>query len=386
MARSLLERLAMLTSARLPTSALRATLSAAALLSAALATGCSASSSEPAGDIESVGDVEAGAGTTVSQAAANSCSTTSVKGLSKQIIAEAACMNAESFVSVPDLGNVSFGSAVFPYLEKPAKEKLVKALKSKSGTSMTVNSMLRTVAQQYLLYRWYQNGTCGIGLAAKPGTSNHETGLALDVSQYSTWKGTLQAYGFAWLGSSDPVHFDYAGAGAKSYKGLDVKAFQRLWNRNHPGDKIDTDGIWGPQTEARMKKSPAGGFAKGPTCASAQAFEAEAEIAAMDDELLLDGEALLAVADAASSVAEGDDAISDEMAAGVAGGLEGAHDHEVHASTGETSADDEACSSCFYAICEADAHCCETEWDDACVTRGLEICEMLCGAEATRPL
>jgi hypothetical protein len=36
--------------------------------------------------------------------------------------------------------------------------------------------MLRTVAQQYLLYTWYQNGQCGIGLAAKLGNSNHETG------------------------------------------------------------------------------------------------------------------------------------------------------------------------------------------------------------------
>jgi len=79
----------------------------------------------------------------------------------------------------------------------------------------------------------------------------------------------LTNYGFKWLGSSDPWHFDYVGAGAVSYKGLDVKAFQRLWNRNHPGDKIATDGVWGPNTEARMKKAPAGGFATGATCGSA---------------------------------------------------------------------------------------------------------------------
>jgi hypothetical protein len=85
--------------------------------------------------------------------------------------------------------------------------------------------------------------------------------LALDVSQYSTWKPILTNYGFKWLGSSDPVHFDYVGAGAVSYKGLDVKAFQRLWNRNHANDKIDTDGVWGPQTEARIS-SRAGGVGK----------------------------------------------------------------------------------------------------------------------------
>jgi hypothetical protein len=372
----------MLRSSRLPIHALRASLSTAAIVSAFLMTGCTATSSEDAfSDTESVGDVESGAGTTVSQAVANSCTTSSVKGLSKQIIAEARCINAESFVAVPDLGNVSFGTPVFPYLEKPAKERLVKALNAKPGTSMSVNSMLRTVAQQYLLYRWYQNGTCGIGLAAKPGSSNHETGLAIDISQYSTWKATLQAHGFAWLGSSDPVHFDYAGAGAVSYKGLDVKAFQRLWNRNHPGDKIDTDGVWGPQTEARMKKSPAGGFATGATCASAQSFESDAELSAADEDGLFAGEQL-AVADAISAVAEGDDMAGGDLTASAGGQLLDDHDHELHASTGETSAADETCSSCFHAICQADPYCCETEWDDSCVTRGLALCETLCGPDA----
>jgi hypothetical protein len=208
-------------------------------------------------------------GGSVQQAMESSCSTTSVKGLSQQIIAEAACMNPDAYVQVPQLDNVTFGSAVFRYLEKPARDKLVAALNANPGKTMTINSMLRTVAQQYLLYRWYQTGRCGIGLAAKPGNSNHETGLALDVSQYSSWKTILQNRGFHWLGSSDPVHFDYAGSGAVSYKGLDVKAFQRLWNRNHPEDLIAADGIWGPQTEARMKKAPAGGFEKGAQCAGA---------------------------------------------------------------------------------------------------------------------
>lgn len=203
---------------------------------------------------------------TVAQAADSSCATSSVKALSKQIIAEARCMNGDAYVAITGASNVSFGSSVFAYLEKPARDKLVAALKANSGKTMTVNSALRTVAQQYLLYRWYKTGRCGISLAATPGTSNHETGLALDISQYSTWKPILTNYGFKWLGSGDPVHFDYVGAGAVNHKGLDVKAFQRLWNRNHPSDKISEDGDWGPQTEARMKKAPSAGFATGATC------------------------------------------------------------------------------------------------------------------------
>jgi hypothetical protein len=251
----------------------------------AFATGCIAEADDGTGAedlgetaiVEEETDTNQGdlAGKTVLEAAGASCSTTSVKGLSLQIIAEARCLNPNAYVEVPALSNVSFGSATFRFLEKPARDKLVAALKAKPGTTMTINSMLRTVAQQYLLYRWYQTGRCSISLAAKPGSSNHETGLALDVSQYSTWKTTLQNNGFHWLGSSDAVHFDYAGSGAVSHKGLDVKAFQRLWNRNHPGDTIATDGVWGPQTEARMKKSPSDGFAKGAQCAAAYIIDGE---------------------------------------------------------------------------------------------------------------
>ncbi|EYF04750.1 M15 family metallopeptidase [Chondromyces apiculatus] len=205
-------------------------------------------------------------GGTVLQATASSCSTTSVKKLSQQIIDEVRCMNPNAYVLVPKKSNITFGSAAFRYMEKPARDKLVAALEANPGKQMTVNSMLRTVAQQYMLYRWYQTGRCGIGLAAKPGSSNHESGLAIDINQYSSWKSALNSRGFNWLGSSDPVHFDYAGSGAVSYKSLGVKAFQRLWNRNHTSDKIDADGAWGPQTEARMKKAPANGFTKGATC------------------------------------------------------------------------------------------------------------------------
>ncbi|EYF04945.1 M15 family metallopeptidase [Chondromyces apiculatus] len=209
-------------------------------------------------------------GTTVLQAADSSCSTTSVNGLSQQIIAEARCLTPDAYTTIPSRPNLTLGSAAYAYLEKPARDKLVAALDANPSTQMTINSMLRTVAQQYLLYRWYQSSRCSISLAATPGNSNHETGLALDVSQYSTWKTALTSRGFTWLGSSDPVHFDYTGTGAVSYKGLDVKAFQRLWNRNNPSDTIATDGLWGPQTETRMKKSPAAGFAIGATCVAAR--------------------------------------------------------------------------------------------------------------------
>ncbi|NIS33710.1 MAG: hypothetical protein GWO04_28795, partial [Actinobacteria bacterium] len=114
--------------------------------------------------------------------------------------------------------------------------------------------------------RWYRAGRCGISLAASPGRSNHESGLAVDVSDYSSWRSRLEAQGFRWLGSSDPVHFDYVGGGTTDLSGLSVLAFQRLWNRNHPDDPITEDGLYGPQTEARLAMAPAEGFATGAVC------------------------------------------------------------------------------------------------------------------------
>ncbi|MBI4951430.1 MAG: D-alanyl-D-alanine carboxypeptidase family protein [Myxococcales bacterium] len=221
-----------------------------------------AESPEPEG--ERLG--QSAAALTVAEAAAAGCTTATVAGLSLQIIAQGDCSSPGAYVAVPALPNVSFGGAVLPYLEAPARDAFVAAAAAEPQLSMQVNSMLRTVAQQYLLYSWYLAGSCGIGLAATPGSSNHETGLALDLSPYDLWRPTLEAHGFAWLGASDPVHFDYVGAGAVDYRGVDVRAFQELWNGNHPDDPIAADGDYGPQTEARLELAPADGFAHGADC------------------------------------------------------------------------------------------------------------------------
>jgi hypothetical protein len=243
---------------------MRSSSSLLALLGLGLVLGGCAPAQEPE-DPEPLG--KAVQAVTVAEAAGNSCATSSVKGLSLQIAAQGACIQPGSFVEVPQVANVVFADTVLPFLEQPARDALVAALGDAPGTSMQVNSMLRTVAQQYLLYQWYLAGTCGIALAAKPGASNHETGLALDVQQYNTWKPQLTAHGFQWYGAADTVHFDYVGAGAVNYKGTDVLAFQILWNENHPADLIAEDGDYGPQTEARLKQSPADGFALGADCA-----------------------------------------------------------------------------------------------------------------------
>lgn len=207
---------------------------------------------------------------TVAQASSQYCSTSSVNGLTQQLFAELNCLRAGTLSKFDSLSGIKLSSSnVNAFLQTAAKNSLQKVLSRRSGSTMTVTSALRSLAQQYLLYRWYRAGRCGISLAASPGGSNHESALALDVSNYSSWQNAFSAEGWRWLGSRDPVHFDYKGGGTVSLSGLSIRAFQRLWNRNNPNDKIAEDGAYGPQTEARLAKSPAGGFAQS-GCATPQ--------------------------------------------------------------------------------------------------------------------
>ncbi len=203
---------------------------------------------------------------TVHEASARTCSTSSVDGLSRQIIAQARCIDADAFVRVPARPNLVTGSHVFLYLDASARDRLVQVLDAHRDRTMTVHSALRTVAQQYLLWRWASSKRCNIQLATPPGESNHETGLALDIGEPSAWRSALEEQQFRWLGAVDRVHFDYKGGRASARDGIDVTAFQQLWNLNHPDDTIAESGRYGSATEQRLRKSPAAGFAIGPRC------------------------------------------------------------------------------------------------------------------------
>ena len=91
-------------------------------------------------------------------------------------------------------------------------------------------------------------------MAALPGRSNHEDGLAIDTSEYSAWKSILAGQGFRWFGTADDVHFDYTGGDDAQ----GVLAFQRLWNHNNPGDKIAADGLYIANLNERQQAAYAG--------------------------------------------------------------------------------------------------------------------------------
>ena len=172
---------------------------------------------------------------------------------------------------------------MLPYLDAAARADLYAAAAAGGGAVVKINSAFRTVVQQYLLYRWFQLGRCGIPAAAVPGSSNHESGRAIDVSNNSSWVTILGDHGWAHDVPGDPVHFDHVAS--PDIRGADILAFQRLWNRNAPDDVISEDGAFGPATEARVMRAPAEGFGIGAGCAARRRFEIARPTAALPPEL-----------------------------------------------------------------------------------------------------
>lgn len=187
------------------------------------------------------------------------CSTKVVRELDKQLIARMNLLVPNTLVSFADLKVVANGEAVWPLLQPAAKMALKKAIDER-GKALLINSGYRTIAQQLILFN--NQSHCGI-TANPPGKSNHQSGLALDIQDYEGWKPFLTKYGWKWFGSSDPVHFDFVGGSTKDIRNIAVKAFQQLWNLNHPDETLTVDGIYGNLTNDKLNQSPIEGFAKG---------------------------------------------------------------------------------------------------------------------------
>jgi peptidoglycan hydrolase-like protein with peptidoglycan-binding domain len=84
----------------------------------------------------------------------------------------------------------------------------------RAGINITVNSGFRSMEQQRALYQAYQNGTGN--LAARPGYSNHQGGIAVDMNVGGTGTSTYRwlannaaSFGFKRTVPSEPWHWEY---------------------------------------------------------------------------------------------------------------------------------------------------------------------------------
>jgi hypothetical protein len=183
------------------------------------------------------------------------CSSDVALGLTKQILKKMEDMGHE-FTTL-DSQWIKCSSPCVNQLQTAAANHLKQAAKDK-GDFITLQSAVRSSAQQYLMWLWHDLGMCGIGLAAKPGTSNHEGGMAVDTGHYDYWMAALTSHGFQHnYPSNDPVHFDYANAVDLASENL--KAFQKLHNAN-TNRQIAADGLWGPDTQKALYHAPCNGW------------------------------------------------------------------------------------------------------------------------------
>jgi LAS superfamily LD-carboxypeptidase LdcB len=89
----------------------------------------------------------------------------------------------------------------------------MKAAAAKAGITLHVNSGFRTQAEQQHLYNCYLTKKCNNGnLAAKPGYSNHQNGIALDInvptSTYNWLVKHASSYGFIRTVPSEKWHWE----------------------------------------------------------------------------------------------------------------------------------------------------------------------------------
>ncbi|MFK7986914.1 MAG: M15 family metallopeptidase [Sandaracinaceae bacterium] len=191
---------------------------------------------------------------TVNQVVASngaSCTTAGTEGLSEQLVRSHLCAFPGSVAEFAPHPNITLTHSRVHPLGAAATVTAIQA--AADTTPLTVNSAFRTLVEQYLLF---EGGGCG--LAATPGNSNHQTGTAVDLGNFTAARSAMTSAGCTQsFPSSDPVHFDCPGPDMRANS---VLIFQRLWNLNNPSDTIAEDGAYGGQTRTRLGGSPSGGF------------------------------------------------------------------------------------------------------------------------------
>lgn len=188
---------------------------------------------------------------TMSQVAASqtSCTTAGGEGLSTQLVEVQRCLHPGQFVSFANADITATSARVHLVAQASARTALQAAA---AIVPLQINSGFRPLSDQYLLWA---SGECAV--VGVPGSSNHQSGRAVDVNNTVEARTALTNAGCVWFGASDAVHYDCPGVDLRDDS---VSAFQRLWNMNNPAMPLSEDGSWGPMTLAAMQMAPADGF------------------------------------------------------------------------------------------------------------------------------
>jgi N-acetylmuramoyl-L-alanine amidase len=187
------------------------------------------------------------------------CSTAGLAGLNAGLIRSASSMAViRSDCPKIKCNDAAVNLAISQTLE-PSFWQVVNDYYEISGRPLRINSLYRTAAQQICLYEWFKRKMCSIPACAKPGTSNHEAGQAIDVEDIDGARPIFKKYGWVWQmdkSGNDPVHFEKdLGAPIET-----VLALQKYWNKNNPTDRITEDGKYGDVTRSKALQLPINGY------------------------------------------------------------------------------------------------------------------------------
>ena len=198
--------------------------------------------------------------------AQNGCSTAGLRPLNEQIVQVLlSAVNTQDETNLVRCDNIPrlsvIGNSTIPLLQPAARESLRQVIEQE-GRQLKLVHAYRTIAQQFVLLQWKINGRCRITAARRPGTSDHERAIAIDIDEFDVWKEALESHGWDWAGPGDRGHFSFRGPGVSPKVITEsVRSFQKLWNLNNPDDLIDEDGVFGDiETGPRLLLAPVEGF------------------------------------------------------------------------------------------------------------------------------
>lgn len=187
------------------------------------------------------------------------CSTEKLAPLARQIAKTLiASLPATEVIDISGHVNIVGGSTL-PYLQRAAGEALIAAI-TQAGRKPKLVHALRTLPQQYMVHYQYIHHLCNIPLAASPGSSPHERGIAIDIQEHEAWIEVLKQHNWIWRGAADRPHFNFHGPQDADFGIAEIKAFQQTWNDHNPNDLLKVDGSYGPKTESKLLLSPIAGW------------------------------------------------------------------------------------------------------------------------------
>jgi hypothetical protein len=222
-----------------------------ALSSAALlATACT---SRAPGEGASPIDLETAAGPiSVDRAARETCGTPDeiVAGLSRQLVDAINCLRPGTLVDIPLDAFIEMLEADRPNLIDGRAVADLRAAAREGNRPMVIRWAYRDVGLQQLF--WLQNEYQGCAIAARPGSSNHQNGLAVDLNDWAYWEPIMRRHGWENNLDNDRVHFDYQRAPDIGLAPLSLYAFQELWNLNVPEAPLALNGTLDAETDAAL--------------------------------------------------------------------------------------------------------------------------------------